>query len=204
LAVYKKIRFEIRRTSIEKLCFFFSSAVKPRSCFFPRLMPAPRYRHHNYTQKPNKLNIIGLKFRLILFITNISPGWLKTWARFSYTLCSPYTPLNGKALPTRPLTAHLAPVLYYSTGRSSTGIAFVTVRKGRGILGFFYFFRSSSPPSFSYTHTYPIRLVKMPQLNLLIYMPAHFLFSHLCFIYYVHNKYMSSESGIINFRHFKC
>jgi len=78
---------------------------------------------------------------IIIYYTNISPGWLKTCVRFSYTLRSSYIPLNGKALP-EPLTAHLAPVLYYFTGRSSTGIAFVTVRKGREILGFFYFFRS--------------------------------------------------------------
>lgn len=149
-------------------------------------MPAPHYRHHNSTQKPNKLNIIGSKFRLLLFITDISPGWLKTWARFSYTLRAPYTPLNGKALPTRPLTAHLAPVLYYSTGRSSTGIAFVTERKGRGILGFFYFFPPPSLPSFSYAHiSYPSTKNASPKSTNIIYACA-FFYSHTCALYVVY------------------
>jgi len=89
---------------------------------------------------------------IIIYYPNISPGWLKTCARFSYTLRSSSYPLTEKRYPTTHGTPGASALLL--TGRSSTGIAFVTVREGKEILGIFYFFRSQSPLSSSHI-TYP-------------------------------------------------
>jgi len=167
--------------------------------FFSRLVPTPRHRHNNNYARGSQTSWISLgrNFCYYYLLPTSLLGGLKPALVF-LALAAPLAHLQTRKTVTRPLAAHLAPVLYF-TSRSSTGIAFVTGwkgQRGRRVQGFFHFFRSPSPSS-SYlpplTHQ-----VAEPHLNLLMFMLAYFLLAHvrtLYIMYDVHNKYMPSESG---------
>jgi len=113
-----------------------------------------------YSQKPNKLNIVGPTFQLLLFIGNIFSGkQLKTRTRFSY--CTHRNPIaieKNNVLFCPPV--HLLLLVLYFTGWSSTCIAFVTVTvtNGKKIWGFYTFFRKIDPLSFVHHLTFSLSL----------------------------------------------
>lgn len=64
--------------------------------------------------EPNKLqNIFEPKFRLLLFITDISLGLLKTCARFSFAHCLTQPLVLKKKIQRCPLAVHLLPPMLY-------------------------------------------------------------------------------------------